>query len=863
MSASLILEATNLATESSHQQVVGVHLLKAMMNHSDKFVPNLIANANGSCDLVRHKLEEEFSRIPVVAGSQGALQPASPEIYQVVKRATKLAAEASDELITAEHLFLALAEANATARHILEYGGIRPTDIKQAIADVRKGKTADNVDAEANYGVLKKFSRDITQDARYGKIDPVIGREEEIRHIMQVLSRRTKNNPVLIGEPGVGKTAIVEGLALRIVKNDVPVSLQEKRLLGLDLGQMLAGSGLRGSFEERLKSALKEVQDAAGEIILFVDEVHTIVGAGKAEGAVDASNLMKPALARGELHCIGATTHDEYRQHVEKDAALTRRFQPIFISEPNVEETVSILRGIKEKYELHHGVRIADGALISAANLSDRYITDRYLPDKAIDLIDEAASRLRMEVETKPEDLDVIDRDILQKQIEITALENEPDKASAERREALAKEIAKLQVESRDLTACWNLEREKRERSRKLKEDLDLLRIELDQATRDGSLSRAGELRYGIIPSLEEDLSKLESEDDAHLVDERVTSERVAAVVERWTGIPVSRMLQGERERLLKMEVVLGSRVVAQGDAIRKVANAIRRARAGLNDPDRPLGSFMFLGPTGVGKTELAKALAEFLFDDENALLRVDMSEYMERHSVARLIGAPPGYVGYEDGGKLLESVRRRPYQVVLFDEIEKAHKDVFNIFLQILDDGVLTDGHGRAVDFKQSLILFTSNLGTDELVSAAEAIDYKRAESIVLDAVRAHFRPEFVNRLDDLILFNKLNERAMQRIVDIQIDRLREQLKERDISIELDDDSRKWLARKGFDPTYGARPLKRAIQRELEDSLAQAILDGSICEGDEVKVCSDGLSGLRIAGLEAEENSGSSFTLH
>ncbi len=848
-SQALIQNAHELATRAHHTQLTGVHLLKAMVDDSDKFVSRLITKAGGNIAHISRGIAAELGRMPVASGN---VQIAMGEIGQVGQRAVSLARDAGDEYVTKEYLLLALLGVRAAAKRILESGGVNFEQLRNTITELRQGRTADSPQSEENYEALEKYARDITKDAQEGKIDPVIGREDEIRRIMQVLCRRTKNNPILIGEPGVGKTAIVEGMALRVVKKDVPLSLQNKRLLALDIGQMLAGTSYRGAFEERLKSVLKEVLSASGEVILFVDELHTLVGAGGSEGAIDASNLMKPALARGELHCVGATTLEEYRKYVEKDAALTRRFQPVYISEPSVEETVSILRGIKEKYEAHHGVQIADVSLITASELSDRYISDRFLPDKAIDLIDEAASRLRLEVESKPEELDAVDREILQKRIEATALENEPDESSEVQLAELRRRISELEADSRQLTMNWDLERERRDRAQNLKNEIDAARNEFDQVTRSGNLSRAGELGYGIIPRLKRELSELEDANETQLLDNRVTPERVASVVERWTGIPVSRMLQGEREKLLNMEQELEGRVVAQREAIKKVSNAVRRARAGLSDPNRPLGSFMFLGPTGVGKTELAKALAEFLFNNESALLRFDMSEYMERHSVARLIGAPPGYVGYDEGGTLAESVRRRPYQVVLFDEIEKAHRDVFNIFLQILDDGVLTDGHGRTVDFKQVLVLFTSNLGTGNLIGEAGEFDREMAEEAVLEAVRAHFRPEFINRLDDIVLLNALSEEVMVDIVDIQLSHLRSRLEKHDLSIELDDDSRKWLARRGYDPSYGARPLKRVMQRELVDRVAQAMLDGSLQGGDVVKVYSDGVSGLNIAGLES-----------
>lgn len=709
--------------------------------------------------------------------------------------------------------------------------------LNTAINQIRQGRTADSASAEDSYEALSKYARDLTVAAAEGKIDPIIGRDEEIRRTMQVLSRRTKNNPVLIGEPGVGKTAIAEGLALRIINGDVPESLRNKKLMALDMGALIAGAKYRGEFEERLKAVLNEVTDAAGEIILFIDEMHTLVGAGKSDGAMDAANLIKPALARGELHCVGATTLDEYRKYVEKDAALARRFQPVMVEEPTVEDTISILRGIKEKYELHHGVRISDSALVAASTLSHRYITDRFLPDKAIDLVDEAASRLRMEVDSKPEELDALDRQILQMQIEAEALRVEDDKASKDRLEKLEAELSDLNEKSASLTAKWQSERDKLEGARELKEQLDRARAELDVAKREGNLAKAGELSYGVIPGLEKKLEEAEGAEAEMMVEEAVRPEQIASVVERWTGIPTSKMLEGEREKLLRMEEELGRRVIGQTSAVTALSNAVRRARAGLNDENRPLGSFLFLGPTGVGKTELTKAVADFLFDDDSAMVRVDMSEFMEKHAVARLIGAPPGYVGYDEGGVLTEAVRRRPYQVVLFDEVEKAHPDVFNVLLQVLDDGVLTDGQGRTVDFKQTLIILTSNLGAQALSQLPDGADASDAKRDVMDAVRAHFRPEFLNRLDETIIFDRLSREDMDGIVDIQLGRLTKRLGRRNIALNLDAAAKKWLADEGYDPVFGARPLKRVIQRALQNQLAEMLLAGDVMDGDTITV--------------------------
>jgi ATP-dependent Clp protease ATP-binding subunit ClpB len=759
---------------------------------------------------------------------------------KVLAEAEKVAKKAGDSFVPVERILMALAMVKSKAKEALDAGSVNAQKLNEAINDIRKGRTADTASAEDGYEALKKYAHDLTEAARDGKIDPIIGRDEEIRRTMQVLSRRTKNNPVLIGEPGVGKTAIAEGLALRIVNGDVPESLQGKKLLSLDMGALIAGAKYRGEFEERLKAVLNEVTEAAGGIVLFIDEMHTLVGAGKGDGAMDASNLLKPALARGELHCVGATTLDEYRKHVEKDAALARRFQPVQVEEPTVEDTISILRGIKEKYELHHGVRISDSALVSAATLSHRYITDRFLPDKAIDLMDEAASRLRMEVDSKPEELDALDREILQKQIEAEALKKEDDTASRDRLETLEKELAELMERSAEITARWQAERDKLAGARDIKEALDQARADLEVAKREGNLARAGELSYSIIPGLEGDLQAAENGKADTLVQEAVRPEQIAQVVERWTGIPTSKMLEGERDKLLKMEDEIGKRVIGQRPAMISVANAVRRARAGLNDPDRPLGSFLFLGPTGVGKTELTKAVAEYLFDDEHAMVRIDMSEFMEKHSVARLIGAPPGYVGYDEGGVLTEAVRRKPYQVILFDEVEKAHPDVFNVLLQVLDDGVLTDGQGRTVDFKQTLIILTSNLGSQALSQLPEEADADAAKDGVMEAVRAHFRPEFLNRLDEIVIFDRLAREDMAGIVDIQLGLLGKRLAIRKITLELDDAARKWLGDKGYDPVYGARPLKRVIQTYLQNPLAEKLLGGEVLDGATVRVTAD-----------------------
>ncbi|WP_187430669.1 Chaperone protein ClpB [Roseobacter fucihabitans] len=853
-SRGFIQAAQTIATRESHQRLSPEHLLKALMDDDQGLASNLISAAGGELAQVVQSLALALSKIPKVSGDAAQIYLDNPT-QKVLVEAEALAKKAGDSFVPVERLLMALCMVKSAAKTALDAGGVTAQGLNTAINDIRKGRTADTASAEDGYDALKKYAMDLTARAEAGKIDPIIGRDEEIRRAMQVLSRRTKNNPVLIGEPGVGKTAIAEGLALRIVNGDVPESLRNKKLLSLDMGALIAGAKYRGEFEERLKAVLTEVTEAAGEIILFIDEMHTLVGAGKADGAMDAANLIKPALARGELHCVGATTLDEYRKYVEKDAALARRFQPVMILEPTVEDTVSILRGIKEKYELHHGVRISDSALVAAATLSHRYITDRFLPDKAIDLMDEAASRLRMEVDSKPEELDALDRSILQMQIEAEALRAEDDVASKDRLETLEKDLAELQERSDELTAQWQAERDKLSGARDLKEKLDHARAELEIAKREGNLAKAGELSYGVIPQLEKELEAAEGRDDSdRLVEEAVRPEQIAGVVERWTGIPAGKMLEGERDKLLRMEDQLHNRVIGQNAAVRALSNAVRRARAGLNDENRPLGSFLFLGPTGVGKTELTKAVAEFLFDDDNAMVRIDMSEFMEKHAVSRLIGAPPGYVGYDEGGVLTEAVRRRPYQVVLFDEVEKAHPDVFNVLLQVLDDGVLTDGQGRTVDFKQTLIILTSNLGAQALSQLPDGADASDAKRDVMDAVRAHFRPEFLNRLDETIIFDRLGREDMGGIVDIQMARLLKRLAARKIILDLDAGAHQWLADEGYDPVFGARPLKRVIQRALQDPLAEMLLAGDVKDGDVLNI-SVGAEGLIIGDRVAATN--------
>ncbi|HTZ03955.1 MAG TPA: ATP-dependent chaperone ClpB [Xanthobacteraceae bacterium] len=854
-SRGFVQSAQSLAQREGHQQFAPEHLLKVLLDDPEGLAAGLIDRAGGNSRKALVETEAALKKRPSVSGGGAGQVYLDPALARVFDAAEKAGQKAGDSYVTVERLLLALAaDKSSEAGKILANAGVTAQALNAAIEALRKGRTADSASAENAYDALKKYARDLTQAARDGKLDPVIGRDEEIRRTIQVLSRRTKNNPVLIGEPGVGKTAIVEGLALRIINGDVPESLEDKKLLALDMGALIAGAKYRGEFEERLKAVLQEVTGAAGQYILFIDEMHTIVGAGKADGAMDASNLLKPALARGELHCIGATTLDEYKKHVEKDAALARRFQPVYVNEPTVEDTISILRGLKEKYEAHHKVKVTDGALVAAATLSNRYITNRFLPDKAIDLVDEAAARLRMQIDSKPEELDNLDREIVRLKIEQEALKKEKDAASKDRLKRLEKDLAQLQEQADALTAKWKAEKDKLTSAAQLQTQLDKTKNDLADAIRRGDYQRAGELQYSVIPGIEGKLKATEGATSGAVVaEEAVTANHVAAVVSRWTGIPVDRMLEGEREKLLKMEDAIGKRVVGQAEAVKAVSTAVRRARAGLQDPNRPIGSFMFLGPTGVGKTELTKALAQFLFDDEHALIRIDMSEYMEKHSVARLIGAPPGYVGYDEGGALTEAVRRRPYQVVLFDEIEKAHPDVFNVLLQVLDDGRLTDGQGRTVDFRNTLIVMTSNLGAEYLVAQADGEDSDKVRDQVMAEVRAHFRPEFLNRVDEIILFHRLKRDQMGRIVDIQIERLAKLLEDRKIAIALDARARDWLADKGYDPAYGARPLKRTIQKFVQDPLAELILSGGIKDGEKVKITS-GRDGLSFNGAKVAE---------
>lgn len=838
-SKSLFQKAQTLAMRHNHQSLEPEHLLKTMLDDEDGLTDRLIQAAGGDTNRIKKMVEQSLAKLPAVTGGGAGGLRISSDLARIADNSLNLAEKSGDKYVTLERIFQAMSMAPSTSDMggIMAEGGIKPEAVNQAINAMRKGRTADSPSAEDNFEALSKYARDLTKDARDGKLDPIIGRDEEIRRTIQILSRRTKNNPVLIGEPGVGKTAIIEGLALRIINGDVPESLKGKRLMALDLGSMIAGAKFRGEFEERLKAVLDEIKSASGEIVLFLDELHTLVGAGKADGAMDASNMLKPALARGELHMVGATTLDEYRKHIEKDAALARRFQPVFVPEPTVEDTISILRGLKEKYEAHHGVRITDGAIVAAATLSNRYITDRFLPDKAIDLVDEAASRLRMQVDSKPEAIDELDRRIIQMKIEREALSKESDSASKDRLIKLDNELKELEKKSADLTGQWQAEKEKLSVGQKATEALDRARIELEQAERDSDWARASELKYSKIPELERKLADAANVHGASMINEEVTDNDIAAVVSKWTGIPVDKMLEGERVKLLQMEDKLKQRVVGQDAAVKAVSNAVRRSRAGLQSPNRPIGSFLFLGPTGVGKTELTKALAEFLFDDDSAMVRIDMSEYMEKHAVSRLIGAPPGYVGYEEGGALTEAVRRRPYQVVLFDEVEKAHPDVFNILLQVLDDGRLTDGQGRTVDFTNTVLIMTSNLGAEHLVTLEDGVDVEAARELVMGAVRAAFRPEFLNRLDDILLFRRLGREQMTGIVDIQLGYLYKLLAGRQIMLDVAQEARKWLADKGYDPAYGARPLKRVIQTELQNRLAELILEGKVEDGGAVRV--------------------------
>jgi ATP-dependent Clp protease ATP-binding subunit ClpB len=843
--------AQTVAIRMNHQRIAPEHLLKALLEDEQGMAAGLIKAAGGDAKRATSETDLALAKIPVVSGSGAQTTPGiDNDAVRVLDQAEQIASKAGDSFVTVERLLVALAlSLNTAAGKALKAGGVTPEGLNTAINGLRQGRTADTAGAEDRYDALKKFARDLTQAARDGKLDPVIGRDEEIRRTIQILARRTKNNPALIGEPGVGKTAIAEGLALRIANGDVPDTLKDRRLMSLDLGSLIAGAKYRGEFEERLKGVLDEVKAAEGDIILFIDEMHQLIGAGKSEGAMDAGNLLKPALARGELHCVGATTLDEYRKYVEKDPALQRRFQPVMVGEPTVEDTISILRGLKEKYELHHGVRITDGAIVAASTLSNRYITDRFLPDKAIDLMDEAASRIRMEVESKPEAIENLDRRIIQLKIEREALKRETDDASADRLDTLEGELVNLEEQSAELTTRWKGEKDKINAEARVKEQLDAARLELEQAQRSGDLAKAGELSYGTIPGLQRQLDEAAGATKGAMLREEVTADDIAGVVSRWTGIPVERMLQGERDKLLAMEATIGKRVIGQAHAVKAVSTAVRRARAGLQDPNRPLGSFLFLGPTGVGKTELTKALAEFLFDDPSAMVRIDMSEFMEKHAVARLIGAPPGYVGYEEGGVLTEAVRRRPYQVILFDEVEKAHGDVFNVLLQVLDDGRLTDGQGRTVDFSNTLIILTSNLGSQYLANMAEGDDVSSVEPQVMEIVRSHFRPEFLNRLDEVILFHRLGQAHMAPIVDIQVSRVDKLLADRKIVLDLTDAARAWLGRVGYDPVYGARPLKRAVQRYLQDPLADMILRGEVKDGATVMVDEgDGKLVLQVA---------------
>jgi len=847
-SQSILQAAQTEALRRSHQQFKPEHILFALLNDSEQLSANLIRTVGGNAEGARAQAEALLASQPKVEGAGGGQLYLTGEIAKLMESAENLAKKSGDSYVTAERLLQAISLASGTpAAKVLSDNGVTPQKLNTAINDMRKGRTASSANAEDQFEALKKYTKDFTALAREGKLDPVIGRDEEIRRTMQVLSRRTKNNPVLIGEPGVGKTAIAEGLASRIIAGDVPETLRDKKLLSLDMGSLIAGAKYRGEFEERLKGVLNEIQASAGEIVLFIDELHTLVGAGKTDGAMDASNLLKPALARGELHCVGATTLDEYRKYIEKDAALARRFQAVFVSEPTVEDTISILRGLKEKYELHHGIRITDSAIVAAATLSNRYITDRFLPDKAIDLVDEAAARLRMEVDSKPEELDELDRKIIQSKIEREALKKENDTASKERLVKIEKDLAEWEKESADATSRWQAEKSQLQSAQKLKEQIEELTREREIAQRSGDLTRAGEIMYGLLPKLQEQLKAAETAGESATMKEAVTPEDIASIVSRWTGVPVEKMLEGERAKLLKMEDSLRNRVVGQEEALLAVSNAVRRARAGLQDPARPIGSFLFLGPTGVGKTELCKALAEFIFDDESALLRIDMSEFMEKHAVSRLIGAPPGYVGYDEGGVITEAVRRRPYQVILFDEVEKAHPDVFNILLQVLDDGRLTDGQGRTVDFRNTIIVLTSNLGSEFIAENKDAEIPKKLRDQVMGVVRTAFRPEFLNRLDEVVLFNRLQREDMSHIVDIQLSRLKSLLAARHITLTLTDGAREWLANAGYDPAYGARPLKRIIQKNLQDKLAEKLLAGEIIDGQEVTV--DGWQGgLKIA---------------